>query len=79
MDLSQNVKAVQERIAAAATAAGRSPEEVALCATWPIINISQMSKESQSETTLVKGSCNVLTCYGLCQSLFLDVKQTLFN
>ena len=28
MDLSQNVKAVQERIAAAATAAGRSPEEV---------------------------------------------------
>ena len=32
MDLSQNVKAVQERIAAAATAAGRSPEEVALCA-----------------------------------------------
>lgn len=32
MDLSQNVKAVQERIAAAAAAAGRSPEEVALCA-----------------------------------------------
>lgn len=32
MDLSQNVKAVRERIAAAAAAAGRRPEEVALCA-----------------------------------------------
>ena len=32
MDLSQNVKAVQEKIAAAARAAGRDPGEIALCA-----------------------------------------------
>lgn len=32
MDLSQNIKAVQERIAAAARAAGRDPGEIALCA-----------------------------------------------
>lgn len=32
MDLFQNVKAVQERVAAAAAAAGRSPQSVALCA-----------------------------------------------
>lgn len=32
MDLTQNVRAVQERIAAAARAAGRDPGEVALCA-----------------------------------------------
>lgn len=32
MDLFQNVKAVQERVAAAAAAAGRSPRSVALCA-----------------------------------------------
>ena len=32
MDLTQNVKAVQEKIAAAALAAGRDPAEVTLCA-----------------------------------------------
>ena len=32
MDLSQNIKAVQERIAAAARAAGRDPGEISLCA-----------------------------------------------
>ena len=32
MELAQRVQAVQERIAAAATAAGRSPEEITLCA-----------------------------------------------
>ena len=32
MELSQNVKAVQEKIAAAARAAGRDPGEIALCA-----------------------------------------------
>jgi len=32
MDLAQNVKAVQEKIAAAARAAGRDPEEITLCA-----------------------------------------------
>ena len=32
MDLSQNVKAVREKIAAAARAAGRNPEEISLCA-----------------------------------------------
>lgn len=32
MDLSQNIKAVQEKIAAAARAAGRDPGEIALCA-----------------------------------------------
>ena len=32
MDLTQNVKAVQEKIAAAAIAAGRDPAEVSLCA-----------------------------------------------
>ena len=32
MDLSQNVKAVQEKIAAAARAAGRDPGEISLCA-----------------------------------------------
>lgn len=32
MDLSQNVKAVQEKIAAAARAAGRDPAEITLCA-----------------------------------------------
>lgn len=32
MDLSQNVKTVQERIAAAALAAGRDPAGVTLCA-----------------------------------------------
>ena len=32
MDLSQNIKAVQEKIAAAARAAGRDPAEVSLCA-----------------------------------------------
>ena len=32
MDLSQNVRAVQDKIAAAAIAAGRAPEEVTLCA-----------------------------------------------
>ena len=32
MDLSQNVKAVEEKIAAAARAAGRDPGEIALCA-----------------------------------------------
>ena len=32
MDLSQNIKAVQEEIAAAARAAGRDPASVALCA-----------------------------------------------
>lgn len=32
MDLSQNIKAVQERIAAAARAAGRDPAEISLCA-----------------------------------------------
>lgn len=32
MDLSQNVKAVQEKIAAAAIAAGRDPGEISLCA-----------------------------------------------
>ncbi|MCI8303226.1 MAG: YggS family pyridoxal phosphate-dependent enzyme [Lawsonibacter sp.] len=32
MDLSQNVSAVQARIAAAASAAGRRPEEITLCA-----------------------------------------------
>jgi len=32
MDLSQNVRAVQERIAAAARAAGRDPGEISLCA-----------------------------------------------
>ena len=32
MDLSQNIKAVQEKIAAAAGAAGRDPGEIALCA-----------------------------------------------
>lgn len=32
MDLSQNIKAVQERIAAAARAAGRDPDEISLCA-----------------------------------------------
>ena len=32
MDLSQNVNAVREKIAAAALAAGRKPEEITLCA-----------------------------------------------
>ena len=32
MDLSQNIKAVQEKIAAAARAAGRDPGEISLCA-----------------------------------------------
>ena len=32
MELAQRVQAVRERIAAAATAAGRSPEEITLCA-----------------------------------------------
>ena len=32
MDLSQNVKAVQEKIAAAARAAGRDPAEITQCA-----------------------------------------------
>jgi len=32
MDLTQNVRAVQEKIAAAARAAGREPGEIALCA-----------------------------------------------
>lgn len=27
--------------------------------------------------TFTKGKCNVLTCYGLCKGLFLDIKQTL--
>ena len=50
MDLSQNVKAVQERIAAAAAAAGRSPEEVALCAATKTGNPATASTQAGAGT-----------------------------